>query len=119
MAGIREEANKAFDVCIDMYGAKHPKTIERLKKDRAEPLAFYDFPAEHWAHLRTTNPIESMFATVRLRHRRTKGSGSRVAYLAMVLQARRGRLEEMASTHRRGARPRRDRFGSVQRWNSG
>ena len=49
-------------------------------------LAFYDFPAEHWQHLRTTNPIESMFATVRLRHRRTKGSGSRVACLAMVFK---------------------------------
>ena len=56
------------------------------KKDRDELLAFYDFPAEHWQHLRTTNPIESTFATVRLRHRRTKGSGSRVACLAMVFK---------------------------------
>ena len=57
-----------------------------LTKDRDELLAFYDFPAEHWQHLRTTNPIESMFATVRLRHRRTKGSGTRVACLAMVFK---------------------------------
>ena len=49
-------------------------------------LTFYDFPAEHWVHLRTTNPIESTFATVRLRHRRTKGSGSRVACLTMVFK---------------------------------
>ena len=59
---------------------------ECLAKDRDELLAFYDFPAEHWKHLRTTNPIESVFATVRLRHRRTKGSGSRNACLAMVHQ---------------------------------
>ncbi len=57
-----------------------------LKKDRDELLAFYDFPAEHWQHLRTTNPIESTFATVRLRHRRTKGSGTRTACLAMVFK---------------------------------
>ncbi len=49
-------------------------------------LTFYDFPAEHWVHIRTTNPIESVFATVRLRHRKTKGSGSRVACLAMVFK---------------------------------
>ena len=62
------------------------KRIQCLKEDRAECLAFYDFPAEHWIHLRTTNPIESTFATVRLRHRRTKGNGSRVACLAMVFK---------------------------------
>jgi transposase-like protein len=57
-------------------------------------LTFYDFPAEHWRHLRTTNPIESTFATVRLRHRRTKGNGSRVACLAMVFK-----LCESAAKH--------------------
>jgi transposase-like protein len=57
-----------------------------LSKDRAELLTFYDFPAEHWKHMRTTNPIESTFATVRLRHRRTKGSGSRAACLTMVFK---------------------------------
>ena len=55
-----------------------------LAKDREALLVFYDFPAEHWRHVRTTNPIESTFATVRLRHGRTKGSGSRVACLTMV-----------------------------------
>ena len=69
-----------------MYEPKYPKAVECLRKDRVELLTFYDFPAEHWLHLRTTNPIESTFATVRLRHRRTKGSGSRVACLTMVFK---------------------------------
>ena len=86
MAETRDEANKAFDTCVAKYEAKYPKAIACLTKDRDELLAFYDFPAEHWQHLRTTNPIESMFATVRLRHRRTKGSGTRVACLAMVFK---------------------------------
>ena len=86
MAETREEANKAFDLCVAKYEAKYPKATACLSKDRDELLTFYDFPAEHWQHLRTTNPIESMFATVRLRHRRTKGSGSRVACLAMVFK---------------------------------
>lgn len=57
-----------------------------MRKDRDELLAFYDFPAEHWKHLRTTNPIESTFATIRLRHRRTKGNGTRRASLAMMFK---------------------------------
>jgi transposase-like protein len=84
MAETRKDANIAFDVFLATYGAKYPKACECLSKDRAELLTFYDFPAEHWKHLRTTNPIESTFATVRLRHRRTKGSGSRTACLTMV-----------------------------------
>jgi transposase-like protein len=68
------------------YQGKYPKAVECLTKDRAVLVTFYDFPAAHWIHLRTTNPIESTFATVRLRHRRTKGNGSRKACLAMVLQ---------------------------------
>ena len=63
--------------------AKYPKAMECLQKDRDVLLAFYDFPAEHWIHLRTTNPIEST-ATVRLRHRKTKGNGTRKACLTMV-----------------------------------
>jgi len=86
MAETREHAAKAFDSCVAKYEAKYPKAVACLQKDRDELLAFYDFPAEHWQHLRTTNPIESTFATVRLRHRRTKGSGSRVACLAMVFK---------------------------------
>ena len=70
-ADTRENANKAFDLFLNTYQAKYPKTTECLAKDREVLLAFYDFPAEHWIHLRTTNPIESTFATVRLRPRRT------------------------------------------------
>jgi transposase-like protein len=86
MAPTREAAQQAFDQFIELYEAKYPGAVECLKKDRDVLLAFYDFPAEHWTHLRTTNPIESTFATVRLRHRRTKGNGSRVACLAMVFK---------------------------------
>ncbi len=86
MADTREAARAAFDAFLATYGPKYPQACECLTKDRDELLTFYDFPAEHWIHLRTTNPIESVFATVRLRHRRTKGSGSRAACLAMVHQ---------------------------------
>ena len=86
MAATRQEAEQAFDLFIATYQAKYPKATECLAKDREALLTFYDFPAEHWAHLRTTNPIESTFAGVRLRHDKTKGSGSRVACLAMVFK---------------------------------
>jgi transposase-like protein len=86
MAETRKDAQEAFDLFLATYGAKYPKACECLSKDRTELLTFYDFPAEHWKHLRTTNPIESTFATVRLRHRRTKGSGSRTACLTMVFK---------------------------------
>jgi transposase-like protein len=85
-AETRENARKAFDHFLEKYVAKYEKACECLKKDCAALLTFYDFPAEHWGHLRTTNPIESTFATVRLRHRRTKGSGSRTACLTMVFK---------------------------------
>ncbi len=86
MADTRDNATKAFDAFLETYQAKYPKATECLAKDRDELLAFYDFPAEHWKHLRTTNPIESTFATIRLRHRRTKGNGSRRACLAMMFK---------------------------------
>lgn len=86
MAETRQDANKAFDLFVDSYQAKYPEAVKCLTKDRDVLLAFYDFPAEHWMHIRTTNPIESTFATVRLRTRRTKGSGSRAACLAMVFK---------------------------------
>jgi putative transposase len=86
LAATRADAVKAFDLFIATYEAKHPKVAECLKKDREVLLSFYDFPAEHWSHLRTTNPIESTFATVRLRTARTKGSGSRSACLTMVFK---------------------------------
>ena len=85
-AETKADAEKAFALFVTTFAAKYPKAVECLQKDRDVLLAFYDFPAEHWIHLRTTNPIESTFATVRLRHRRTKGSGSRTACLTMVFK---------------------------------
>jgi transposase-like protein len=86
LADTQEHAHQAFDLFLKTYEAKYPKACECLAKDRQELLAFYDFPAEHWIHLRTTNPIESTFATVRLRTRKTKGSGSRTACLTMAFK---------------------------------
>jgi len=86
MSDTREHAGQAFDQFVATYEAKYPKAVECLQKDRDVLLAFYDFPAEHWIHIRTTNPIESTFATVRLRHRRTKGNGTRRACLTMVFK---------------------------------
>jgi transposase-like protein len=85
-AETKQEAELALDQFKEKYGAKYPKAWERLAKDRDVLLTFYDFPAEHWRHIRTTNPIESAFATIRLRHRRTKGSGTRKASLAMMFK---------------------------------
>jgi putative transposase len=86
MADTREHAYEAFDLFVETYQAKYPKAAECLAKDREELLAFYDFPAEHWIHLRTTNPIESVFSTVKHRQKKTRGNGSRVACLAMVFK---------------------------------
>jgi len=71
---------------VTAYGAKHPKAIAKLSDDLEELLAFYDYPAEHWIHLGTTNPIESTFATVRHRTKITRGPGSRAAGLAMAFK---------------------------------
>ena len=84
LAASRADAEEAFHSFEALYGKKFPRAVGCLRKDREELLTFYDFPAEHWVHLRTTNPIESTFATVRLRQRRTKGCGSREASLTMV-----------------------------------
>ena len=86
MAETRQQAEQAFDRFIATFEAKYPKAVDCLAKDREVLLTFYDFPAEHWVHLRTTNPIESTFATVRLRTARTKGCGSRTACLTMVFK---------------------------------
>lgn len=77
MAECRADAEQAFDLFLASYEAKYPKATECLAKDRQTLLTFYDFPAEHWLHLRTTNPIESTFATVRLRTTKTRGCVSR------------------------------------------
>ena len=93
MAETRREADKAFGFFVEAYGVKYDKAVECLVKDRERLLSFYDFPAEHWKHIRTTNPIESTFATVRLRTVKTKGCLSRKTALAMafklILSARR------------------------------
>jgi transposase-like protein len=94
MSATREDATKAMGKFVATYQAKYPKAVECLIKDKEELLAFYDFPAEHWQHLRTSNPIESTFATVRLRTSKTKGAGSRAACLAMAFK-----LVESAQNH--------------------
>jgi putative transposase len=86
MAPTKADADQAFDLFVATYQAKYPQATECLSKDRDVLLTYYGFPAEHWRHLRTTNPIESTFATVRLRHRRTKGNGTRMACLTMVFK---------------------------------
>jgi putative transposase len=86
MAATRQDAERAFDHFLTVYRPKYPKAAACLEKDRASLLAFYDFPAEHWIHLRTTHPIESTFATVRLRTDKTRGCVSRESILAMVFK---------------------------------
>lgn len=84
MAETRESAYKAFDLCVKRFQDKYPKAMECLEKDKERLLAFYDYPAPHWQHIRTTNPIESVFATVRLRTAKTKNCGSRKTTLTMA-----------------------------------
>jgi len=86
MAESRVDAEAAFDNFLMTYDAKYPKAAACLAKDRDILLTFYDFPAEHWLHLRTTNPIESTFATVKLRTAKTRGCVSRAGILAMVFK---------------------------------
>ncbi|MEP6879962.1 MAG: IS256 family transposase, partial [Nitrosospira sp.] len=86
MADTRENARLAFDRFVQTYQSKYPKAAECLNKDKEALLTFYDFPAEHWIHLRTTNPIESTFATVRLRTAKTRGCVSRASILSMVFK---------------------------------
>ena len=86
LAETKQEAEQAFDFFVETYQAKYPKAAECLRKDREELLAFYDFPAEHWRHIRTTNPIESTFATVRLRTGKVRGCFSRMTALTMVFR---------------------------------
>lgn len=85
-AESRKEAEKAMKHFERTFDAKYPKAVRCLLKDKDELLAFYDFPAEHWVHIRTTNPIESLFATIRLRTKRTKGHGNARAALTMAFK---------------------------------
>lgn len=86
LSPTRADALSAYERFCREYRPKYPKAVACLEKDRDVLFTFYDFPAEHWAHLRTTNPIESTFATVRHRTRQTKGCGSRSATLTMVFK---------------------------------
>ena len=86
MVESRDVANKAFDRTLKRFEAKYPQAMDCLRKDREALLALYDFPAEHWVHIRTTNPIQSTFATVRLRTKRSRNCGSRDTTLAMVFK---------------------------------
>ncbi len=86
MAETKNKAYKAYDEFIEKYKLKYPKGTDCLKKDKEELLAFYSFPAEHWKSLRTTNPIESTFATVRQKKKKSKGCFSRKTILAMVFK---------------------------------
>jgi transposase-like protein len=86
MADTRAHANKAFETFLTTYQSKYPKATECLARDRVPLLAFYDFPAEHWVHLRTSNVIESTFATIRHRTERVKGAFSRTSLLSMLFK---------------------------------
>jgi transposase-like protein len=85
-ADTKQEALKEFDRFVNLFEAKYPKAVACLVKDKAETLAFYDFPAEHWRHIRSTNVIESVFASVRLRTYKTKGMGSTITTLMMIFK---------------------------------
>ena len=84
MAETRENTEQEFDLFIKTYEFKYPKATQCLEKDREELLAFYDFPADHWPHIRTSNPIESTFSTIRLRTKKTRACVSRSTILTMV-----------------------------------
>lgn len=86
MAETKADALKAYEHFIHSFAAKYPKAVDCLVKDKEDLFTFYDFPGTHWIHIRTTNPIESTFATVRNRTKRTKGCGSRIATLTMVFK---------------------------------
>ncbi len=83
---MNAENRKFAEQSIEQYTAKYSKALDSLRKHKAELLTFYDFPAEHWQHSRSTNVIESAFATVRLRQRVTKGAGSRTKALLMAFK---------------------------------
>jgi transposase-like protein len=84
LAPTKDQGLKAFHSFISLYEAKYPKACACLQKDKERLFTFYDFPAQHWQHIRTTNPIESTFATIRHRSEKTKGCGSRRAVLSMM-----------------------------------
>jgi putative transposase len=109
-APTRADARNALERFRDEFDAKYPKAVAKLDKDWEQLTAFYSFPAEHWRHLRTTNPIESSFATVKLRTKVTKGAGSKKAALAMAYKL----LDAAQERWRPRARRRRTRRHHIQ-----
>jgi putative transposase len=99
-ADTQHNAERAFDQFATLYEAKYPKAVACLNKDRIELLAFYDFPAQHWQSIRTTNPIESTFATIRHRTKRAKGCLSRDGMLHMLFKL--GQAAEQTWRRQRG-----------------
>ena len=98
----KKEATKAIEEFASEFGAKLPKAVSRIVEDKDALLTYYDYPAEHWRHLRTTNPIESVFAPVRARTDITKGPGSRRAGLAMIfklMEATEQRWRKLTGSH--------------------
>ena len=98
----KQEADRAIEEFAAEFGVKWSKAVEKITSEKEELLAFYDYPAEHWVHLRTTNPIESTFAPVRARTDITKGAGSRQAGLAMIfklMEAAQGRWRRLNGHH--------------------
>ena len=102
MAETKAQAERAFDEWLERYDDKYPKATACLARDRDELLAFYDFPAAHWTHLRTTNVIESAFATIRHRSSRAKGCVTRQTMLSMIYKM--GRCAEKSWRRLRGFR---------------
>ena len=100
MAETKKEATAAFDLFVETYGVKYERAVKKLIKDRDVLLTFYDFPAEHWKHIRTTNPIESVFATVRNRTRKDQGLPEPQNGSLHGLQADDVSQEEMAKAQR-------------------
>lgn len=101
-AESKKEARKAIEEFAGEFGAKWPKALSKIVDDKEALLAFYDYPAQHWRHLRTSNPIESVFAPVRARTDITKGPGSRQAGLAMIfklMEAAEGRWRKLTGAH--------------------
>lgn len=102
MAATLKEAEKAFNSFIEKYEAKYPKATQCLAKDKEKLLTFYNFPGEHWRHLRTTNPIESTFATVKLRTNKVRGCFSRTTVLTMafkLIESNQKRWQRLHSSH--------------------
>jgi putative transposase len=97
MAAIMVDVLKAFEAFIATHGAKYPKAVEKLTQDRDSLLAFYDFPAEHWQHVRTTNPIESTFATVRHCTTLSRDCLSRLTFLGLAFKL----MEEAEKSQRK------------------